>query len=188
MFGRARRARPNPSELSAAAPGRRRDLWADDPPSDARGAAANPQSPSGSASNASPPQPEYEGPDTSADEPMIKVLSGWLVKLHASSKGSSRRFFRFDEQRGVLAYAKRPTSAPKDKPSANWPIADVTEIEAVAGSPCAFKISCASRQLTVAASSTEERRLWMKQLQLRVEMWRERQQVPPDPEISLLRL
>ena len=103
-------------------------------------------------------------------------LHGWLRKKH--HKGSwAKRYFFVDEQRGTLGYSKT-VSGRRAKPSVVLPLADITRIEAddsFAREPNAFVIRCPPIHLTVAAISEKERKNWMQQLELRMEIWRVKQ-------------
>ena len=105
---------------------------------------------------------------------MTDRLYGWLKKKSQGKGRWSRRYFFVDETRGTLGYAKSHTGR-GSKPSAVLPIADITKIETVPGEPNTFVISCPPIHLTVAAVSVKERKNWVRQLELRAEVWRARQ-------------
>jgi hypothetical protein len=92
------------------------------------------------------------------------------------SGGWAKRYFYVDETRGTLSYAKSVMSVTKKvTPSAVLPLADVTSIEALDDDPCTFVIKCPPIHLTVAAVSPKEAKVWMTQLELRAQVWREKQ-------------
>ena len=102
-------------------------------------------------------------------------LYGWLRKKHHKAGNHwARRYFFVDERRGTLSYSKA-VSGRGAKPSAVLPLADITRLEALDEDPCAFVIRCPPIHLTVAAVSTKERKNWMAQLELRIDIWRLKQ-------------
>ena len=118
-----------------------------------------------------PDSPEEVEPEVPAI--MTDRLFGWLKKRN-SRNGWHKRYFFVDESRGTLAYAKSHKGR-GSKPSAVLPLADVTRIETIPHEPNAFVISCPPIHLTVAAVSVKERRNWVRQLEMRMEVWRARQ-------------
>ena len=113
-------------------------------------------------------------------------LYGWLKKK--SSGGAwNKRYFFVDETRGTLGYAKSHKGRGA-KPSAVLPIADITRIEAVRGSDiAAFTIVCPPIHLTVAAVNPKERKNWMRQLEMRGDLWKQRQREKmPVADVSML--
>jgi hypothetical protein len=163
----------------------KRDLWREDenatePESSAASRSgdespADPNSPTEAAS-----APEAAPPEAVADDepeaPSIlqERLYGWLKKRSSSGGSWKKRYFFVDETRGTLGYAKSARGR-GSKPSAVLPIADITRIEPFAGEPCAFVIACPPIHLTVCAISVKERKVWMKQLEMRCDVWRVRQ-------------
>lgn len=124
--------------------------------------------------------PDPSSPDASADDDVEEPpavlqdrLYGWLKK-QASGGSWNKRYFFVDETRGTLGYAKGVRGR-GSKPSAVLPIADITHIEKSKTDPCVFVIKCPPIHLTVAAISVKERNNWIKQLELRAEVWRVRQ-------------
>ncbi|KOO25222.1 hypothetical protein Ctob_010995 [Chrysochromulina tobinii] len=85
---------------------------------------------------------------------------GWLQKKHHRSGGWAKRYFYVDETRGTLSYAKSVMSVTK---------------KALDDDPCTFVIKCPPIHLTVAAVSPKEAKVWMTQLELRAQVWREKQ-------------
>ena len=99
-----------------------------------------------------------------------------LSSVPCRSGGWAKRYFYVDETRGTLSYAKSVMSVTKKViPSAVLPLADVTSIEALDNDPCTFVIKCPPLHLTVAAISPKEAKVWMTQLELRAQVWREKQ-------------
>ena len=130
-----------------------------------------PDSPADLARPAPVRKAEYVEPEAPAI--LSDALYGFLKK---QSRGGSwkRRYFYVDESRGTLAYAKSVKQRGA-KPSAVLPIADMTRIEQCDDEPCAFRIACPPIHLTVMAVSPKECKHWMKQLELRADVWRVRQ-------------
>ena len=104
------------------------------------------------------------------------LLASELPRFSCRSGGWAKRYFYVDETRGTLSYAKSVMSVTKKvTPSAVLPLADVTSIEALDNDPCTFVIKCPPIHLTVAAVSPKEAKVWMTQLELRAQVWREKQ-------------
>ena len=123
-----------------------------------------------------PNSPTFVHSPTDSESEPSTILSdhlyGWLKKR--TSGGSwNKRYFFVDETRGTLGYSKAVKNK-SSKPSAVLPIADITRVEK-GDEPCEFKISCPPIHLTVAAASVKQRKMWVKQLEMRAELWRARQ-------------
>ena len=104
------------------------------------------------------------------------LLASELPRFSCRSGSWAKRYFYVDETRGTLSYAKSVMSVTKKvTPSAVLPLADVTSIEALDNDPCTFVIKCPPIHLTVAAVSPKEAKVWMTQLELRAQVWREKQ-------------
>ena len=120
----------------------------------------------------SPEDSAHAADDLDIPSVMSDKLYGWLKKRN--SRGAwSKRYFYVDEARGTLAYAKSHKGR-NSKPSAVLPLADITRIEPDT-LPSAFVISCPPIHLTVQAVSIKERKNWIRQLELRVDVWKLKQ-------------
>lgn len=104
-------------------------------------------------------------------------LHGWLLKKHTRDKTVSyqwaKRYFVVDDVRGTISYSKGVTK----KPSVVLPVVDITTVEesdeASSGS-FGFVVSCPPVLLTLCAEDREDRILWVKGLQKRSHIWREK--------------
>jgi len=104
---------------------------------------------------------------------MQEHLYGWLRKQHRTHRAGkqwARRYFWVDEHMGTLGYAKGVGK----QASCALPLADITCVDQVPDDPCAFSIRCPPLHLTVAAVSAEQQSIWVEQIGLRRELWRQR--------------
>lgn len=104
---------------------------------------------------------------------MQEHLYGWLRKQHRTHRSGrqwARRYFWVDETMGTLGYAKGVGK----QASCLLPLADITCVHRVSDDPCAFSIRCPPLHLTIAAVSAEQQSIWVEQIELRRELWRQR--------------
>ena len=113
--------------------------------------------------------------DRASNAPLSATLAGWMLKKHTHEKSLgaqwAKRYFAVNEQRGTISMSK----GPKKKASAVLPLADIKSVKVCAadevGVANCFQISCPPVHLTLRADDREECRVWVRQLQLRVDNW-----------------
>ena len=115
-------------------------------------------------------------------EGAVPKLSGWVSKMHRSSRRYGRRwgsrFLDVDDYRGRVSLAK----SRQDKPRTVCPLQDVVLAVAEAPLAHAFVIKCGGIDITVCASSQDELGMWLSNLQARIDEWKKktRHEGPPE--------
>ena len=113
--------------------------------------------------------------DRASNTPLSATLAGWMLKKHTHEKSMraqwAKRYFAVNELRGTISMSK----GPKKKASAVLPLADIKSVKVCSaadmGVANCFQISCPPVHLTLRAEDRDECRMWVRQLQLRVDTW-----------------
>lgn len=97
-------------------------------------------------------------------------VSGWLCKQHQrDGRRWGKRWFVIDDRRGRFSYGHKEGSA---KLSVSLPLQEITVAACEGGKDHCFVVCCSPIRLVLSASSEMEMRWWMKNLELRIDVWK----------------
>ncbi|KAL1511092.1 hypothetical protein AB1Y20_005914 [Prymnesium parvum] len=100
-------------------------------------------------------------------------MSGWLLKQHQRVPGKwGKRWFSIDDRKGRLNYTHREGSR---KVRASIPLQELSvSTTELSGHGHCFVVSCSPLRLVLSAWSEADQTRWVRNLQLRVDIWKEK--------------